>query len=639
MNESAEYGAVVIGGGHAGCEAAHACARLGLRTVLVTMKLSAVARMSCNPSIGGPAKGHLTREIDALGGLQGEAIDASYLNLRLLNTGKGPAVQALRAQADRARYSEVMLALLRRTANLTLMEGEAVEVLTELAPGATLPRVKGVRLADGREFAAKRVVLAPGTFLRGKLMIGERVWDGGRWEEPPSALLPAQLERLGVPLGRLKTGTSPRLHRDSLDYTALGAQVSEWRRDAFQCYAATEIAPLLLPCWQTRTDAETVRYIGENLTRSALYSGNVTGVGPRYCPSIEDKVRRFPDNLSHPVFLEPDGVATDEVYVQGLTTSLPEEVQSGFLARTQGLERARILRPGHAVEYDYQNPLELHPGLESKRVEGLYFAGQVNGTTGYEEAGAQGLAAGANASLSLLGREPLPLARDNSYLGVMLDDLTTVGTEEPYRMFTASCEYRLLLRFDNAALRLGPMARDAGLLSDEKALALERLRTRVYAVQAQLDTVKVAAEDAELKPGMTLRELAKRPEVDEARFARYAKKLLAPDGGEPVLEAAALKQAYIAAKYEGYLKRQEEEIARMRKYERLAVPPDFDFARVAAISAEGREKLTRVRPRTVAQAARIPGLRPADVSGLVLGLRSSRQSSAISGQRGVEDPP
>jgi len=630
---SKSYDTVTIGGGHAGCEAAHACARLGLRTLLVTMKLSAVARMSCNPSIGGPAKGHLTREIDALGGLQGEAIDQSYINLRLLNTGKGPAVQALRAQADRARYSAVMLGLLRRTPGLTLLEGEAVEVLTELPPGGIRPRVKGVRLADGRELMAERVVLAPGTFLRGKLMIGERVWDGGRWDEAPSVALAAQLERLGLPLGRLKTGTSPRLHRDSLDYTALAVQVSEWRRDAFRCYAPTEIPPLLLPCWQTRTDAETVRYISENLARSALYSGNVTGVGPRYCPSIEDKVRRFPDNLSHPVFLEPDGAATDEVYVQGLTTSLPEEVQVGFLARTKGLERARILRPGHAVEYDFQNPLELHPDLESKRVEGLYFAGQVNGTTGYEEAGAQGLAAGANAALSLQGREPLPLSRDNSYIGVMLDDLTTVGTEEPYRMFTSSCEYRLLLRFDNAALRLGPMARDAGLLSAEKAQALERLRQRVYAVQAQLDTVKAVAADAGLKPGATLRDLAKRPEVDEERFAQHAKKLVAAEGDvEPVLEAAALKQAYIAAKYEGYLKRQEQEVARMRKYERLAIPPGFDFAQVAAISAEGREKLARVQPRTVAQAARIPGLRPADVSGLVASLQRPASQQARQGK-------
>jgi tRNA uridine 5-carboxymethylaminomethyl modification enzyme len=628
-----EYQAIVIGGGHAGCEAAHACARLGLRTLLVTMNLDAIARMSCNPSIGGPAKGHLTREVDALGGLQGEITDATYTNLRMLNTGKSPAVQALRAQSDREAYSRAMQAVLMRVPNLELAEGEAVRINAVAAEGGRM-RVTGVTLAIGRELSAPRVILAAGTFLRGRLMIGARVWDGGRWDEAPSVALSHSLEELGIALGRLKTGTSPRLHRDSLDYTALSAQLSEWRRDGFSCYRESGIPSMLLPCWQTRTDEATVAFIAQNLEQSALYSGNISGAGPRYCPSIEDKVRRFPHNTTHPVFLEPDGASTPQVYVQGLTTRLPEEVQQGFLARTRGLEKAVILRPGHAVEYDYQNPLALNSRLESKLVEGLYFAGQVNGTTGYEEAAAQGLVAGANAALTMLGKDALPLTRSNSYIGVMLDDLTTAGTQEPYRMFTASAEYRLLLRSGNAALRLGDIAFENKLLSIEKYGALNKLRRRISTLESALDVTRVRFGNA----SMTLRELAKQPEVDETAFA-----LIAADatgcGIHDALNRAALREVFTGVKYEGYIKRQEEEVARLRKYEALRIPPELDYAEMKGLSSEAREKLSRVRPATIAQASRIPGLRPADVNALMLAVRRDfaareRISARIIGSEG-----
>jgi len=607
MRARESYDLIVIGGGHAGCEAAHASARLGLSTLLVTLRLGTIARMSCNPSIGGPAKGNLTREIDALGGIQGEVTDATYVSLRMLNTGKGPAVQALRAQVDRRRYSVEMRLRLTQTPHLDLLEGEATRILAE--PTWQEPerragyqwKVKGIALADGRELFAPRVVLAPGTFLGGSLHIGKKQLPGGRWGEQGSYALSESLRELGFPLKRLKTGTSPRLSARSIDYTKLRAQISEWRHEAFENYALTRIPPRLLPVWLTRTNERTVRYIGKHMDESALFSGNISGRGPRYCPSIEDKVRRFPDNIAHPVFLEPDGATSRVFYIQGLTTSLPPEVQRGFLARTPGLESARILL----------------------------------------------LVAGANAGLSLLGRPALQLNRANSYIGVLIDDLTTRGTDEPYRMFTASCEYRLLLRQDNAALRLGEMAYDCGLLPEEKFAVLRALRAKVHYLHNVLAAEKVkrglTVDGKSLPVGSSLLKLPRRPEVDEQRFRRavYAAldgKLRAAPGlrqpdavSDDTLNAQALRQLFLAEKYAGYIKRQEAEIAKLATYENwrmLAtyenwrIPSDFDFATVKTISLEGREKLTQVQPESVAQASRIPGIRPADLTGLIMALKA-----------------
>lgn len=602
-----DYDVIVVGGGHAGSEAALAAARRGARTALFVLKLESLGRMSCNPSIGGPAKGHLAREIDALGGEIGYNADRSGIHFRMLNRSKGPAVWAPRAQNDRQLYSLLTRECLEAQDRLELIESDVTGILAEDG------RVKGVRSGLGREYLAPCVILATGTFLGGLIHIGAISFPGGRSGEPASTGLTPNLRKLGLPLARFKTGTPPRVDLRSLDYSILEEQAGDAEPQGFSCYRGVVLRNQAC-CYLTRTTRETHAIIRANLHRSSLYSGVIRGIGPRYCPSIEDKVVKFPQRESHQVFIEPEGLHTHEGYVNGISTSLPAEVQEALLHSIPGLEKARVMRYAYAIEYDCVNPSALSATLESKQLGGLYLAGQINGSSGYEEAAAQGIMAGINATLALEGREGLVLDRAQAYIGVLIDDLVTCGTNEPYRMFTSRAEHRLLLRQDNCDERLIALGYKLGLVPDarwqlfqamlrQKERELERLRTeKSLSCPEQREPVRFAT-------------LLKRPGIGLDQLAAYGYK------PSPGLSPDVARRCELEIKYEGYLVRAQEELERCKSAEDFALGADIDYHGIESIAWEAREKLARIRPRNLGQAMRIPGVNYADTAALLIWLR------------------
>ncbi|MCS0670772.1 tRNA uridine-5-carboxymethylaminomethyl(34) synthesis enzyme MnmG [Cytobacillus firmus] len=619
--EAGSYDVIVVGAGHAGVEAGLASARLGAKTLMITINLDMVAFMPCNPSVGGPAKGIVVREIDALGGEMGKNIDKTHIQMRMLNTGKGPAVRALRAQADKFTYQHEMKKTLENEPNLTLIQGMVERLIVEDG------ECRGVVTQTGAVYHSKAVVITTGTFLRGEIILGELKYSSGPNNQQPSIKLSEHLQELGFDLVRFKTGTPPRVNSHSIDYSKTEIQPGDDVPRAFS-YETTKYITDQLPCWLTYTNEETHTLIDNNLHRSPMYSGMIKGTGPRYCPSIEDKVVRFNDKPRHQIFLEPEGRNTQEVYVQGLSTSLPEDVQQKILRTIPGLENVQMMRAGYAIEYDSIVPTQLWPTLETKKVKNLYTAGQINGTSGYEEAAGQGLMAGMNAGLKSLDKEEVILSRSDAYIGVLIDDLVTKGTNEPYRLLTSRAEYRLLLRHDNADLRLTELGRKVGLISEERyekflmkkqAIEEEKARLQGIIIKPTSDVQELIKSQggSELKDGIRASDLLKRPEMTYEHIQQAVP-------AESTLDADVTEQVEIQIKYEGYIEKSLQQVERLKKMENKKIPENIDYDDINGLASEARQKLKEVRPLSLAQASRISGVNPADISILLVYLEQGR---------------